>query len=112
MRYSSFDHFFMTLGNKQRVRALQLLDVEGPLSVLSIAKALNAEQSAISHSLRQLLQCHFVSVKQVGKERIYSINQDTVSPLFKQIRNHVEKYCSEDCEHWESKKEVFYGHQR
>ncbi|HXR50052.1 MAG TPA: helix-turn-helix transcriptional regulator [Verrucomicrobiae bacterium] len=112
MGYSSFDHFFMTLGNKQRVRTLQLLDIEGPQSVLSIAKALNAEQSAISHSLRQLLQCHFVTVKQVGKERIYSINEDTVAPLFKQIRKHVEKYCSEGCEHWESVKEVLYGHKR
>jgi len=112
MKYASFDHFFTILGNKQRVRTLQLLDIGGPQSVSSIAKALNAEQSAVSHSLRQLLQCHFVTVKQDGKERIYSINEDTVSPLFKQIRNHVEKYCSESCEHWESEKEVFYGHKR
>jgi len=103
MKYPSFDHFFMTLGNKQRVRTLQLLNIEGPQSVSAIAKALNAEQSAVSHSLKHLLQCHFVTVKQEGKERIYSINEDTVAPLFKQIRKHVEKYCVEGCEHsWES----------
>ena len=92
---------------------LQLLNNEGPKSVSSIAKALNAEQSAVSHSLQQLLQCHFVAVKQDGKERIYSINEDTVAPLFRQIRKHVEKYCIEGCEHsWGSKKEVSYGHKR
>jgi ArsR family transcriptional regulator, lead/cadmium/zinc/bismuth-responsive transcriptional repressor len=111
MRYPSLDHFFMVLGNKQRVRTLQLLNI-GPQSVSSIAKALDAEQSAVSHSLRHLLQCHFVNVKQDGKERIYSINEDTVAPLFKLIREHVEKYCSDGCEHWESEKEVFYGHKR
>jgi DNA-binding transcriptional ArsR family regulator len=101
MKYPSFDHFFMTLGNKQRVRTLQLLNAEGPQSVSSIAKVLNAEQSAVSHSLSNLLQCHFVTVKQDGKERIYSINEDTVAPLFDQISKHVEKYCANDCEHWE-----------
>lgn len=89
----------MTLGNKQRVRMLQLLSREGPQSVSSIAKALEAEQSAVSHSLKQLLQCHFVTVEQDGKERIYSINNDTVAPLFEQINRHVEKYCLKGCGH-------------
>lgn len=113
MKYPSFDHFFMTLANKQRVRILQLLNEEGPQSVSYIAEALKAEQSAVSHSLKHLLQCHFVTVKQDGKERIYSINEDTVSPLFDQIYAHVEKYCVEGCEHsWESEKGVIYGHKR
>jgi DNA-binding transcriptional ArsR family regulator len=101
MKYPSFDHFFMTLGNKQRVRTLQLLNSEGPQSVSSIAEALKAEQSAVSHSLKHLLQCHFVTVKKEGKERVYSINEDTVAPLLNQINKHVEKYCAKDCEHWE-----------
>lgn len=90
-----------------------MLNIEGPQSVSAIADALNAEQSAVSHSLKHLLQCHFVTVKQDGKERIYAINEDTVAPLFRQIRKHVEKYCVEGCEHsWESEKEVLYGHKR
>ena len=102
----------MTLGNKQRVKTLQLLNDEGPQSVSSIAKSLDAEQSSVSHSLSHLLQCHFVNVKRDGKERIYSINEDTVAPLFELIREHVEKYCLDGCEHWESEKKVFYGHKR
>lgn len=91
----------MTLGNKQRVHILQLLAKKGPLGVTAIAEALKVEQSAVSHSLRHLLLCHFVTVKQEGKERIYSINDDTVRPLFEQIERHVEKYCVKGCEHWE-----------
>ncbi len=103
----------MTLGNRHRVRMLQLLNIEGPQSVNSIAKALDMEQSAVSHSLKHLLQCHFVTVKQDGKERIYAINQDTVAPLFRQIRRHIEKYCVEGCEHyWETEKEAHYDYQR
>lgn len=100
MNYTSLDHFFMTLGNKQRVRILQLLSKRGAMGVGAVAEALGMEQSAASHSLKNLLLCHFVSVKQDGKGRIYSINEDTVKPLFDQIERHVNKYCAEGCEHW------------
>lgn len=100
MNYTSFDHFFTTLGNKQRVRILQLLAGQRPMGVTAIAGALKVEQSAASHSLKQLLLCHFVTVKQDGKERIYTINQDTVKPLFEAIERHVKKYCVKGCEHW------------
>lgn len=101
MKYPSFDHFFMTLGNKQRVRILQYLANAGPKNVTEIADKLKIEQSAASHSLKQLLLCHFVMVKQDGKERVYDINEDTVRPLFEQIERHVKKYCAKGCEHWE-----------
>ena len=100
MNYVSFDHFFTVLGNKQRVRILQLLANEGPLGVTAIAEALNREQSAVSHALRLLLACHFVTVERAGKERIYAINKDTVKPLLAQIERHVAKYCVENCKHW------------
>ncbi len=100
MKYISFDHFFTTLGNKQRVRILQLLTKEGPLSVTSIAQTLKIEQSTVSHSLKQLLLCHFVTVQREGKERIYGINEETVKPLFEGIERHVKKYCAKGCDHW------------
>ncbi len=91
----------MTLANKQRVRILQLLAIDGASSVTTIAEELKIEQSAVSHSLKHLLLCHFVTVKQDGKERIYAINEDTVKPLFEQIERHVKTYCVKGCEHWE-----------
>jgi predicted transcriptional regulator len=101
MNYPSLDHFFMTLGNKQRVHIVQLLTKQGPMSVTAIATTLNIEQSAASHSLKQLLLCHFVTVTQDGKERIYAVNENTVKPLFEQIEKHVNTYCVKGCEHWE-----------
>lgn len=90
----------MTLANKQRLHILQLLAKEGPLCVSTIAQTLAVEQSSVSHSLKQLLLCHFVTVTQTGKERIYGINKDTVQPLFDLIEEHVSTYCVKGCEHW------------
>lgn len=90
----------MTLGNKQRVHILQYLAHSGPKNVTEIADRLKIEQSAASHSLKQLLLCHFVTVTQDGKERVYNVNEDTVKPLFEQIEQHVKKYCARGCEHW------------
>lgn len=87
------------MGNKKRVKILQLLNKHGPMSVTAITAELQGEQSAVSHSLRQLLACHFVSVKRSGKERIYAINEDTVHPIFELVEQHVKKYCAEGCEH-------------
>lgn len=69
------------------------------MSVSTITKGLGCEQSAVSHSLRQLLACHFVTVNQSGKERIYAINEDTVHPIFDLIEQHIDRYCVKECEH-------------
>lgn len=101
MRYASFDHFFATLSNKQRVRILQLLAHDGEQTVSRIADKLGAEQSTVSHNLRQLLACHFVNVRPEGKGRIYDINNETVAPLLELIHSHVKRYCVKGCDHWE-----------
>jgi len=101
MKYTSFDDFFTVLGNKQRVKILQYLSLEGPKSVSDISGKLRIEQSAVSHNMRRLSMCHFVEVKQQGKERIYSINEETIQPLFTLIQKHVEAYCVKGCVHWE-----------
>lgn len=95
----SLDHFFATLSSPRRVKVLQLLDRNGPTNVSEIATNLEIEQSAISHCLNKLLACHFVDVKQDGKERIYSLNTTTIKPLLRQIENHVKNYCVESCSH-------------
>lgn len=101
MKYISFDHFFAILGNKQRVQILQFLNSEGPKSVSQIGNKLNIEQSAVSHDVKRLLMCHFVTVERNGKERIYTINEETIRPLFNLIQQHIETYCVEGCKHWE-----------
>lgn len=99
MTQVSLDHFFATLSNPRRVKILQLLEDEGDKSVSEIINQLGVEQSAVSHCLNNLLECHFVDVKQTGKERIYSLNSDTMRPMLKQIEKHVDKYCANNCKH-------------
>ena len=101
MIYTSFDDFFTVLGNKQRVKIIQYLNKEGPKSVSDISQRLKMEQSAVSHNMRRLLLCHFVGVKREGKERIYTINEDTIRPLLTIIDKHVRTYCVKGCNHWE-----------
>lgn len=100
-KYAALDDFFTVLSNRQRVRILQLLSLEGAKNVSEISRKLKLEQSAVSHCMQRLRACHFVEVEQNGKERVYSINQDTVQPLFSLINEHVRKYCAKECNHWE-----------
>jgi len=95
----NLDHFFTVLANKQRVRILQLLANDGPMNVSAISRNLPAEQSAVSHNLKKLLACHFVSMEQKGKERVYSINEDSAHPILNLIEKHVQKYCVKECVH-------------
>lgn len=99
MSVVSLDHFFSTLSSPRRVKILQFLGKNGATNVSEISASLTIEQSAVSHSLIKLLDCHFVDVARDGKERIYSLNSETIQPLLQQIENHVEKYCVESCDH-------------
>jgi DNA-binding transcriptional ArsR family regulator len=84
--------FFSTLSNPTRLGILELLR-DSPRNVTQLAESLNQEQSMISHNLKPLTRCGFVFVKRKGKERIYSVNRETMEPMFKIIDNHMKKYC-------------------
>jgi len=96
MKCPSYNLFFETISPRIRVRILELLRKK-PMSVSEIVKALNEEQSKISHSLKRLSECHLLDVKQQGKKRIYSLNKDTMLPLMKLVEKHVQKYCCKEC---------------
>jgi DNA-binding transcriptional ArsR family regulator len=101
MKYVAFDDFFTVLGNKQRVRILQYLNETGSHCVSDICRDLHLEQSAVSHNMKRLVDCHFVEMEPAGKKRLYSINKVTVRPLLKLIDQHVSTYCAKGCSHWE-----------
>ncbi|MBW2982451.1 metalloregulator ArsR/SmtB family transcription factor [Candidatus Woesearchaeota archaeon] len=96
MKCPSYNLFFETISPRIRVRILELLRKK-PMSVSEIVKALNEEQSKISHSLKRLSECHLLDVKQQGKKRIYSLNKDTMLPLMKLVEKHVKRYCCKEC---------------
>ena len=96
MKEKSYDKFFINFANKERMRILYLLK-EKPMSVTEISEELDQEQSRVSHNLRKLWVCNLLRVKQKGKKRIYSLNEETVIPILDLARKHVQKFCGKGC---------------
>jgi len=84
--------FFTNLANPTRLAAIEQL-MEKPMSVNELAAALNQEQSMISHNLKPLLECNLVTSEKQGKKHIYTLNQETILPIFSIIQNHAQKFC-------------------
>jgi len=84
--------FFGKLANKLKIDIIAELKKK-PSSVMRLVKKLGVEQSKLSHALASLRCCKLVLVKQKGKERIYSLNKDTVLPILKIIDKHEKKFC-------------------
>jgi DNA-binding transcriptional ArsR family regulator len=84
--------FFSTLANPTRIAILELLQ-EGTKNVTQISKALNQEQSMISHNLKLLERCRFIFSERKKKEHFYSLNKELMDKLFKAFAFHAKKYC-------------------
>lgn len=85
--------FFETLGTSLKLEILYELKKK-PLIVNDLSKKLNQERSKISHALKSLNVCKFVSVKKDGRNRIYSINKETILPLLNLAEVHMKKFCT------------------
>ena len=71
--------------------------MSGAKPVNDICKSIKEEQSKVSHNLRKLKECNFLYVTKEGKQRIYSLNKDTIMPILEMVNKHVHKYCGEEC---------------
>lgn len=96
MKCRSYNLFFDTFSNKTRMRIIDVL-ISGPKSVSEICNLIKEEQSKVSHNLRKLMECRFLDVERKGKQRVYSLNKDTIMPILKLVERHVHKYCGEEC---------------
>ncbi len=85
-------HFFTNLANPTRLAAIEQL-LNQPMSVGELAKALNQEQSMISHNLQPLIACNIITSHREGKKHIYTVNTETIAPIFQAIENHAQKFC-------------------
>jgi DNA-binding transcriptional ArsR family regulator len=93
----SYDTFFATLSGNRRLEILQYLKTSGPKNVTDIAIGTDIEQSAVSHNLNKLLACEFVHVEVRGKQRFYSLNEETIVPLLQLVDRHIETFCIGKC---------------
>lgn len=85
--------FFRNLANPLKLKIMSALE-EKAMNVNDLTRELNAEQSKISHALALLRCCSIVECKKDGKERIYSLNKETILPMLKLIDKHENKYCT------------------
>ena len=96
MIYKSYMGFFKTFCNDTRLSIVLCL-MEKPMHVGQIVKELKMEQSRISHNLQCLEKNGFVKVKREGKQRIYSLNKDTVVPILDGGKKHIKTHNSYVC---------------
>ncbi|RLG15774.1 transcriptional regulator [Candidatus Pacearchaeota archaeon] len=89
---NTYHFFFRNLANPIRIKIISALN-EKEKSVGELANELKIEQSKVSHALASLKNCNIVRARQEGKQRIYSLNKDTIVPILKLIDKHREKFC-------------------
>ncbi len=80
--------FFKVFGDSTRTKILSCLEISD-LCVCDIASCLNMTKSAVSHQLRILRQSKLVKTKRVGKEVIYSLDDEHISMIFECGLNHI-----------------------
>ena len=92
LNHNSYNIFFSNLANPLKIGIVLSLR-QNPKNVTELVKELVVEQSKVSHALQSLKGCNIVDVKQNGKERVYSLNEDTIVPMLKLIDKHANTYC-------------------
>ncbi len=88
---TSYILFFKALSNDTRLAIIDLLR-KSPTNATGISEALHMEQSRVSHNLACLINCGFVMAKQYGKNKVCSLNKETVIPLLEIMDKHIKKY--------------------
>lgn len=81
-------NLFKMFGDSTRVKILSCLQVKS-LYVYEIADILNMSSSAVSHQLRVLRSSKLVKGIKMGKEVLYSIDDDHVSKIMEYGLTHV-----------------------
>lgn len=81
---------FKILGDKTRTKILAVLE-KGELNVSSISELVGLNISAISHQLRLLRQAKLIKPRKVGKEVLYSLDDEHISQIFKCALEHVKE---------------------
>ena len=94
MKCNTYHVFFKNLANPLKVNIISVLK-EKESSVSEITKKLKEEQSKVSDALASLNHCNIVQSRQKGKQRIYSLNKETILPILKSIDKHKCEFCPE-----------------
>lgn len=83
--------FFKAFSNETRLEIISLLR-EKQFTVSEICKKTGFEQSRVSHNLKCLENCGFVSIIKKGNFRKYSLDKETILPMVDLFEKHIKKY--------------------
>lgn len=82
------EQIFKILGNKQRLKILELLR-ERSYAVSEMIALLNMEQSAVSHQLKILREAELVKTQRHGREIVYCLSDSHILILLDNALKHV-----------------------
>jgi len=99
MKCDFYNVFFTNLANPLKIKIILALK-ESDKNVSEVCKELKVEQSKLSHALISLKSCKIVEVNKRGKERIYSLNKETIVPILNMIDKHARTYCKKPCKQY------------
>jgi DNA-binding transcriptional ArsR family regulator len=94
---TTYHIFFTNLANPLKIDIILSLR-KGDKNVSEIVKELEVEQSKLSHALNNLRKCKIVEMKKKGKQRIYSLNKETIVPMLELIDKHSVCHCGKKCQ--------------
>ena len=83
--------FFKAFSNETRFAIIEQLR-KRPLTVSEICEKTGFEQSRVSHNLRCLEHCGFVSAERNGKYISYALDKETILPMLDLVTQHIKKY--------------------
>lgn len=89
-KISYYKLLLKAIGNETRAEIINLLK-SNPKNVSQICAELKFEQSRVSHALKCLTNCGFVSAKWGNGNKIYSLNGE-IKPILGAIDRHITKY--------------------
>ena len=82
--------FLDEIGSRGKFKMLKVL-LKGSMSVNELSKETGLSQTHISHNLKSLQMCRFVTKKVKGNVHEYSLGRE-IAPCVRGIANYIDKY--------------------
>ena len=88
---TAYQLFAKAFSNKTRFELIRTLGKK-TMSVSELCEKTGFEQSRVSHNLKCLENCGFVTVCRKKNFRLYSLEKSTILPMLRLLEKHIKKY--------------------
>jgi len=83
--------FFSALSDETRLTILYTLKERGGMCVNDICEVIGKDQSLVSHHMRCLRNCGFVTMEKQGKFAVYTIRNNMITDILDLSDKHVKE---------------------